>query len=120
MLKKYTITQNGLSNGNEIHSPFEIMVTQMIYNSNTSKLVLAVCTCNNEGVPCDNDDIASVAYLNQAKKRYAEIEITMTDESITVKATLRLLIFSLQINNNLRKNVLNNIQKNVTNFVMVY
>jgi len=60
MLKKYTITQNGLSNGNEIHSPFEIMVTQMIYNSNTSKLVLAVCTCNNEGVPCDNDDIANI------------------------------------------------------------
>ncbi len=54
------------------------------------------------------------------RKRYAEIEITMTDERNTTRATLRFLIFSLQMSNNLRKSVLSNIQKIVTKFVMIY
>jgi hypothetical protein len=58
-LKEYTITTDGSSNGNAIAAPFKIMVNN-INNSKTGnpasdKMVISVCTCNAEGIPCQND-----------------------------------------------------------------
>jgi hypothetical protein len=68
MLAKYTVTQNGLSNGNVIAQPFSIEVHAMMYRSEEvpddegnpvveSDLTIVVCTKNGANNACDNDNI---------------------------------------------------------------
>tara|TARA_R110000751_G_scaffold46884_5_gene105092 strand:+ start:2006 stop:2278 length:273 start_codon:yes stop_codon:yes gene_type:complete len=57
MIKIYTITTDGLSNGNVIEAPFEIQVDTMQYSTD---LKICACTKNAAGVMCDNDDVSGV------------------------------------------------------------
>ena len=54
MIKEYTITQNGSSNGNIISAPFKVKVHTIQYSK---KITLGICTCNSQGIDCDNDDL---------------------------------------------------------------
>jgi hypothetical protein len=72
MLAKYTVTQNGSSEGNVIAQPFGIEIHRMDYGSVTRAGVdddgnpieiteegmsIVSCTKNGSDTPCDNDDI---------------------------------------------------------------
>jgi len=54
MIKEYTITVDGLSNGNVITQPFKVKVYAMQYEK---VLTIGTCTCNANDVECDNDDV---------------------------------------------------------------
>ena len=62
MLATYTITQNGLANGNVIAQPFTVEVTKMIYQDDDYKTQLVITSCckNQADQHCGNDDIAEV------------------------------------------------------------
>jgi len=62
-LKIYTITQDGLSNGNVISQPFKIHVHNMNYG-NLGQLAVISCTENSSDKPCSNDDIRSTEYFD--------------------------------------------------------
>ena len=68
MLKSYTITQNGLSNGNTINQPFTIEVHKMNYigvgQAGVDQLEVHVCTKNGGNHFCKNDEIESVVVLD--------------------------------------------------------
>jgi hypothetical protein len=68
MLKTYTITQEGKSNGNTISNPFTIEIHKMDYvsahNSEVNQLVVHTCTKNGSNHNCSNDDIESVFVTN--------------------------------------------------------
>ena len=54
MIKEYTVTTNGSSNGNVIAQPFKVKIHAMQYGE---VLTIGACTCNANDVECDNDDI---------------------------------------------------------------
>ena len=58
MIKEYTITTNGLSDGNVITQPFKIEVKMIQYHSDS--FTLELCTCNSIGKNCVNDDIKDI------------------------------------------------------------
>lgn len=62
MLANYTITIDGLSNGNVIAQPFSVEVTKMTYQNqgNNSQLVVYSCCKNKADEHCENDAIAKV------------------------------------------------------------
>lgn len=64
MLKSYTITQNGSSNGNTIEQPFTIEIHKMdyiaVHQSGVNKLLIHTCTKNGSEHSCKNDDIENV------------------------------------------------------------
>lgn len=61
MLKTYTITQNGSSNGNVIAQPFTIELHKICYvdKDGVSRMEVHSCTKNGSSEECANDDIAS-------------------------------------------------------------
>lgn len=67
MLKSYTITQEGKSNGNAITQPFNIEVLKMNYfgvsDSGVEQLEIHSCTKNGLGEACYNDDIEAVVVV---------------------------------------------------------
>jgi hypothetical protein len=67
MLKSYTITQEGKSNGNAITQPFTIEVLKMNYygvdNMGVEQLEIHSCTKNGFGIVCHNDDIEAVVVV---------------------------------------------------------
>ena len=60
-MKTYTITTDGISNGNVIAQPFTIKVEQMLYTENQfqTALIVSLCTRNGSDCVCANDDIPS-------------------------------------------------------------
>lgn len=93
MLAKYTVTQNGLSNGNVIVQPFTIEVHAMGYRSEEvldsegspvveSDVSLAVCTKNGSDEACDNDDIPNrKTYAMPAMSATKDADLTATIEA---------------------------------------
>lgn len=59
MLKTYTVTTNGDSDGNVIVQPFTIEILNMQYSSEgpEDKLIVTTCTRNGSGNVCENSDI---------------------------------------------------------------
>lgn len=63
MLKRYTVTVNGTSNGNTIAQPFTIDIHKIGYQSEEGyedNMMVSSCTKNASGDFCENDDIKSV------------------------------------------------------------
>ena len=57
MIKTYTITIEGLSDGNTISAPFEIVVKTLKYEQD---LKICAFTINEAGKMCKNDDVKDV------------------------------------------------------------
>lgn len=63
MAVTYTITQNGISNGLSIPQPFTIEVSELNYydKDGEAHLGLSVCTKNQAGDICENDDLEGLS-----------------------------------------------------------
>jgi len=89
MLGEYTITQNGVSNGNVIAQPFTIEVHNMYYRDSpdNSRLDILSCTKNGTGDACKNDDIAdSLSFDLPAMGSSKNADLTATFETALTAA----------------------------------
>ena len=62
MLKEYSVTVNGSSNGNVIAQPFTIVIHKIEYTDQVDinqSMVVSSCTKNATGDMCDNDNVKS-------------------------------------------------------------
>jgi hypothetical protein len=85
-MKTYTITTDGMSNGNVIAQPFTIKVEQMIYADNeyASKLIVSLCTMNGSDCVCANDDIPS--------QNKFELPVMTSSKNSDLAATVEVLL----------------------------
>jgi hypothetical protein len=81
MIKEYTITVDGLSNGNVIAQPFKVKIHAMQYGT---KLTLGTCTCNSEDVECINDDIENTPIF--------DFPVITTSKQADLAATIEVLL----------------------------
>jgi hypothetical protein len=85
-MKTYTITTDGISNGNVIAQPFTIKVEQMLYTENQfqTALIVSLCTMNGSDCVCANDDIPS--------QNKFELPVMTSSKNSDLAATVEVLL----------------------------